>query len=131
MERVNSLVPSSGWFAVRCVFRNGWPEPAADQSEQDYEERITLWRANSAAEAIAKAEAEAESYAATIEEAPSEFLGLSQSYQLFDSPDMDGAEVFSLFRRSALDPDDYVSTFFATGEERIGESLETSPDTED
>ena len=109
---------SSGWFAVRCLFRNGWPAPAPDDPPgHHYEERITIWRANSADEAIAKAEAEAEDYAGAIIEAPSEFLGLSQSFELFDNPDMDGAEVFSLLRRSTLEPDDYLLTFFNTGEE--------------
>jgi hypothetical protein len=129
MEGVGSLVPSSGWFAVRCVFRNGWPTPAPDQTGHDYEERITIWRASSAEEAIAKAEAEAEAYAATIEEAPGEFLGLSQSYELFDNPETEGAEVFSLLRRSVLEPDDYLNAFFATGDERITESLDTPPTT--
>ena len=120
MKGVDPLVSSSGWFAVRCVFRNGWPEPAPDDPPgHDYEERITLWRADSADEAIAKAEAEAEAYASAIYEAPSEFLGLAQSYKLFDSPDVDGAEAFSLIRRSILEPDDYLTAFFNTGDERL------------
>ncbi len=68
---VDPIMASSGWFAVRCVFRKGWPEPAPnDPPGHNYEERITLWRAGSADEAIAKAEAEARNYASTIEEAP-------------------------------------------------------------
>jgi len=52
--------------------------------------------------AIPKAEAEAHDYAATIEEAPSEYRGQTQSYALVDTPTEDGAEVFSLIRDSYL-----------------------------
>ena len=124
MRNVDPLVPSSGWFAVRCVFRNGWPEPSPnDPPGHNYEERITLWRAASAEEAIAKAETEAEAYASTIEEAPGEFLGLAQSYELFDSPE-DGAEIFSLIRRSLLESDEYLTAFFDTGDERQAQSFD-------
>ncbi len=92
---VDPIVSSSGWFAVRCVFRSGWPEPAPnDPPRHNFEERITLWRASSAAEALAKAEAEAREYASIIEEAPCEYLDQAQSYELSDSPALDGAEVF-------------------------------------
>jgi hypothetical protein len=105
---------SSNWFAVRCVFATGWPPEARGET---YEERITLWQADSAEEAISRAEAEAEGYAAVILDSPDTYLGLAQSYHLFDGPG-DGAEVFSLMRRSQLGADDYLLTFFATGTER-------------
>lgn len=114
-----SSEPSSGWFAVRCLFRSNWPPPAKPFDGHCYEERITLWQAGSAQEAITKAEAEALDYAAVIEEAPSEYLGLAQSYALYDSPDHEGAEVFSLIRDSNLDPDSYIDTFFSTGREHL------------
>jgi hypothetical protein len=44
-----------GWFAVRCVFR-GTKELTL------YEERVTLWRADSFEDAIERAEAEADEY---------------------------------------------------------------------
>jgi hypothetical protein len=103
------------WYAVRCVFTVDWPPEAAGKT---YEERITLWLADSADEAIERAEAEAERYAAEIDDAPSTYLGLAQSFHLFDAP-ADGAEIFSLMRDSELPPDDYLSTFFATGSERL------------
>lgn len=93
------------WFAVRCIIR----QPARGV----YEERITLWRATSHEEAIARAEAEADDYAAEDGEA----VGVAQSFELFDEPG-DGAEVFSLMRTSDLGSDDYVSRFFDTGAER-------------
>lgn len=102
------------WYAVRCIFAVGWPPEAAGST---YEERITLWRASSADDAIARAETEALGYAATISESPSTYLGLAQSYHLLEEP-ADGAEVFSLMRTSDLDPPHYLDAFFDTGDER-------------
>lgn len=104
----------SGWYSVRCVFAVGWPPEAVGGT---YEERITLWRAASAEEAIARAETEAKEYAATIDDWPSTYTGLAQCYQLDDEPG-DGAEVFSLMRGSKLSTDDYLDRFFDTGSER-------------
>jgi len=102
----------TSWFAVRCVFRQGWPPDAA----RAYEERITLWQAVSADTAIERAEQEALEYAATIDDSPDEYLGLAQAYQLLDVPE-DGAEVFSLIRDSPLTPEDYLTSYFDTGTE--------------
>jgi hypothetical protein len=93
------------WYGVRCVFR--------DAGEGAYEERITLWRASSFDDAIARAEAEAREYVVAID---LEYVGLAQAFWLFDPPG-DGAEVFSLVRRSDLAPKDYIDTFFDTGTE--------------
>jgi len=98
--------------SVRCIFACGWP-PEEDAS---FEERVTLWRATSPDEAIRRAEDEAREYASTIEEAPGTYLGLAQAYRLVDQPG-DGAEVFSLIRRSELPADDYLDAFFDTGDE--------------
>lgn len=118
------LVPSSGWFAVRCLFRCGWPPADSADDSHRYEERITLWRAGDIDEAIVKAEAEARDYAAAIKEAPSEYLGLTQAYALFDAPEHDGAEVFSLIRDSQLDSSSYLDAFFDTGHERQREIID-------
>lgn len=101
------------WFSVRCVFASG--RPAAGDTGQ-YEERVTLWRAASLDDAIARAEEEAREYASTIEESPDTYLGLAQAYMLADEPG-DGAEVFSLIRRSELPHDEYLDAFFDTGDE--------------
>lgn len=100
---------TQSWFAVRCVF-GGDP-----QACNTYEERVTLWQARDFDEAIALAEAEAEDYARDLPD--TEYLGLAQSYQLFDEPGH-GAEVFSLPRDSPLGPDEYLTAFFSTGGER-------------
>jgi hypothetical protein len=99
-----------GWFSVRCVFRVG-----SDPESQLYEERLTLWRAEGFDQAIALAEAEALGYAA--EQPGMTFAGLAQAYRLFDEPGH-GAEVFSLIRESGLEPQDYLTRFFDTGQER-------------
>lgn len=107
----------SGWYSVRCVFRDEtgkpWGPPDLSSGESVYEERITLWRADSADEAIERAEEEAHEYASRLEV---EYLGIAQSYRLADEPG-EGADVFSLVRRSTLDPDPYLDTYFDTGSE--------------
>lgn len=105
-------LPSVDWYAVRCVFA---VLEAREDGVTTYEERVTLWHAHSHDEAIERAEADAEAYAADI--APATYLGLAQSYQLFEAPG-DGVEVFSLMRDSTLAADDYLNTFFDTGSER-------------
>lgn len=77
----------------------------------------TLRQATDADEAIAQAEAEALEYATMIEEAPTEYLGLAHAYALFDPPNQDGSEVFSLIRDSNLDAENYLDTLFDTGQE--------------
>jgi hypothetical protein len=109
------------WYAVRCIFRNAesrpWGPSDLEPGQYAYEERITLWRAESVEEAIARAETDAASYAAAIEGGDTEYVGLAQAYHMFVDPS-DGAEVFSLIRYSSLDPDDYLDHFFETGAER-------------
>lgn len=99
------------WYAVRSVIRLS--ETDGGDSRR-YEERITLLRTGSFEEAVERAEAEAIEYTADGGQYLIEF---GQVFHLFDEPG-DGAEVFSLIRDSALEPDEYVTTFFDTGRER-------------
>lgn len=102
-----------GWFTVRCVFR--W----VSWDQAPYEERITLWRATSLDDAIARAEREAREYA---EDTGVEYAGLAQAYELAAGDVLAaGAEVFSLLRDSELDSDTYLRTFFDTGDEHQSE----------
>jgi hypothetical protein len=96
------------WYTVRCLFGS----VAEDVSL--YEERLTLWQADSLDAAIAMAEAEAAAFAETIDV---EYLGLAQGYWL-SVPPRNGAEVYALCRESDLPPDDYLDQFFDTGGER-------------
>ncbi len=118
--QVNGMSESSasGWFCVRCIFR--WDAGGC------YEERLTLWRAESLSDAIRLAEAEAASYAGQFEDYPISYAGLAQAYALDGDP-APGAEVFSLLRDSNLERDDYLSAFFDTGQEHQStESADTS-----
>ena len=99
-------------FTVRCLFR--WPS-RGESTEVSYEERITLWAAGTADDAISMAEAEAKAYAAANDV---EFLNLCQSYAMPDEVSASGIEVFSLLRNSALKPGDYLRHHFITGDER-------------
>jgi hypothetical protein len=110
---------AGNWYAVRCVFRKGWYPGEVTRTpvgEYDYEERITLWSAPSMRVAIKRAEKEARRYASSIDEAPSRYLDFAQGFRLFDRP-QDGAEVFSLIRRSGLKQNRYLDSFFDTGTE--------------
>lgn len=98
-------------YSVRCIFR--WAPRQDQKAKYLYEERITLWQAESIDHAIELAEQEAEAYASEN----MEFLGYSQAYALFKSVPANGIEVFSLLRDSDLAPDKYIDTYFDTGRE--------------
>jgi hypothetical protein len=82
-----------------------------------YEERVTLWRADTFDDAIELAEAEATDYAAAL---GAEYCGFAQSFSLPETTPGHGSEVFSLMRVSGLDPDEYLTQFFDTGAELEG-----------
>ena len=101
------------WFGCRSIIR--WPDLPTDK--ESYEERITIWRADSPTDAMALAEAESAKYAAANK---LEDLGFTQVYEMITKA-ANGAEVFSLIRDSYLQPDEYLNSFIATGGEREGE----------
>src|SRR4051794_20996167 len=107
------------WYSVRCVMRTDTLEPGR------YEERITLWRADNFEEAVRLAEDDAREYAATLGDG-FEYLGLAQAYHLAGPPGH-GAEVFSLIRESALEPQAYLDAMFQTGTEYAGDIPEDEP----
>ncbi|MEV4251872.1 hypothetical protein AB0J52_01745 [Spirillospora sp. NPDC049652] len=106
----------AGWYGVRCLFR--WSQAAG----RPYEESVTVWRAASFEDGIAKAESEARERAALL---GGEYLGLAQAYLIGDEPLSNGTEVFSLMRVSTSEPDAYLTRFFDTGDERQGEIAST------
>ena len=81
-----------------------------------YEERITLWQAENIDQAIELAENEAAEYSDEF----CVFLGFSQAYAMFESFQANGIEVFSLLRESDMEPEQYLSSFFDSGFERLG-----------
>lgn len=101
------------WFGVRTVYQ--WVNDGC------FEERVTVWRAKSFAEAVQLAEAEAREY----ESASVMYLGLAQAYDSMvdDDPIEPSMEVFSLVRRSELPPDEYLTRYFDTGQE-LGSTVE-------
>jgi hypothetical protein len=102
----------SRWYAVRCLLHTRARESG---SSDYYEERITLWQADSFDQAIERAEVEARAYASDSDR--TKYIKLAQAYHLFGARPGDGSEVFSLLRDSPLSPDDYVRRFFDTGGE--------------
>jgi hypothetical protein len=100
----------SGWFGVRCLFDAG----PGDDGARRYEERVTVWAAESLDEAIERAEQEAATYAADID---GTYLALAQAYAMVEPP-AHGVEVFSLMRDSELPPSDYLDHYFDSGRER-------------
>jgi hypothetical protein len=104
------------WYTVRCILRDLDPQDAFEigPGEAAYEERITLWRANSLDHAIELAEADAIEYGDSVD---SEYLGIAQASACADEPGH-GVEVFALIRYSPLGPTEYLDHFFDTGRER-------------
>jgi len=102
---------TSSWYGVRCVFQHG----PVDAHATWFEERITVWRAASSAQAVTLATAEAAGYAAGLDDVVA--LDLVQAYALPEPPGH-GAEVFSLIRESGLPVAGYLERFFDTGRER-------------
>jgi pentatricopeptide repeat protein len=103
------------WHSVRCLFEvdSGRHE---DTDPRTYEERVTIWQADSFDAAIALAETEAAEYAETVN---CRYLGLAQAYAMEGEP-RHGAEVYSLMRDSDLPPHSYLDKFFDSGMERQG-----------
>ena len=100
-------------YGVRCLFRHA--SAGTKSTKPCYEERITLWRADSFADALLLAEAEGRDYAADVD---AEWCDVVQAYALSDNPGYQGAEVFSLMRDSDAPIDEYATSFFDTGHER-------------
>ncbi|GAA2606317.1 hypothetical protein SMC26_32045 [Actinomadura fulvescens] len=108
----------ASWYGVRCLLR--WEQAAG----RPYEESITIWRADSFDEAIVKAERAARESAALL---GGEYLGLAQAFFIGDDESItEGAEVFSLVRDNELEPEEYLTAFFATGDERQGDAKRIS-----
>ncbi len=98
-----------GWYAVRRVVL--WAE------RDSYEERITLWRAGSAAQAVHDSAVESRQYALELV-GDGVDLGLAQCHHLGAVRPSHGDEIFAYARSSALDPPEYLDAFFDTGDER-------------
>jgi hypothetical protein len=105
---------SEPWYAVKCLFHH--PGRKADDEEYLYEERITLWKANSFEEAHKLAEEEAKQYAADDN---CVFIKSTDSFHLFDEEIKEGVEIYSTMRGSNMQPSAYFKTFCVTARDRI------------
>jgi hypothetical protein len=126
-----------GWYGVRHVI--SWGGRVEDGNS--YEERVTLWRADSFEDAIHRAETEAAEHVEILGDG--EVLDVFQTYLVTDDAGSakasvaegvtaagerdgvilegeSGLEVFSLIRESDLSPKEYVDRFFDTGTEHQG-----------
>jgi len=101
-------------YGTRCII--DWTPESINSKKFLYEERITVWRANTIDEAIDKAEVEVREYCRRNGEMV--YSGLCQAYWMFDQIESDGIEVFSLLRESDLACCEYLDQFFSTEDER-------------
>lgn len=100
------------WYGVRTLYRHDG-RPAPDGSLM-YEERIVLFHAEDAEEALSLAEHEASEYA---DDPEIHYLGFAQCY-LCDGRPGASFEAFSLMRENPLPPEAYIEGYFHTGREK-------------
>jgi hypothetical protein len=81
-----------------------------------YEERVVVLLATNREEAIAKAEAEADRYAARWADA--KYLGYVVVYDMTEPGIQDGTEVFSLMRQTDLSSQAFLDRYHDTESER-------------
>ena len=110
-------------FSVRTIvdWSNTHYNKEDSRSKYLYEERITIWKATTAEEAIEYAEMSDKNYCEGSEMRIVEF---AQSYVVDEEEIADlkqGAEVYSLLRGSDLEVEDYIDAFFDTGLEKQGQ----------
>jgi hypothetical protein len=119
------------WYGVRHVVEWGGVD---EEGRYTYEERLTIWNAESFEDAISHAEREAAAYVTELVN-DGEVLDLWQAFQIFQTEPEDrdetdpaplssgsGVEVFSLIRDSDLEPTEYLDRFFDTGTEHQAKS---------
>ena len=81
-------------YSVRCLFKWEITPDMDDMSKKFlYEERITVWDADSFDKAVTAAEAEAHQYA---EDNEAEYLEFAQAFQIYGTIQENGLEYFSL-----------------------------------
>jgi len=103
------------WFGVKCLFLHAGLSDDEGMPFQAYEERVVLVRALDFDWAIKRAEKEAETYASQCGNC--EYLGFANCFDLLETEIGEFTEVYSLMRKSTLEPDAYLTRFYDTGEE--------------
>ena len=110
---MNEVMKKDDYYAVRCLFSHPTRERIKNQNL--YEERITIWEAQTWEEAYKMAELEAKNYA---KEADAIFIEATDSFKLFDNKFNSGLEVWSTMRDSKVSNAEYISNYINTGKER-------------
>jgi hypothetical protein len=101
------------WYSVKCIFRHD--DLSRNEDEVVYEERIIVLKARNLDEAIALGEAEAKAYASG--DGTTRFTGFVSAFHLFVTELAEGAEIYSLMRRSSLDIDPFLDHYYDDGTE--------------
>jgi len=99
------------WYSAKCLFLHR--DFSKRQKKPCSEERITLVRARSFAEAIRKGESEARRYAKPPLSV--EYLGFITVYELFDKVMRDGAEVYSILRSIKVPKARFITRYYDDG----------------
>src|SRR5260370_2205012 len=98
---------SKSWYSAQSVFLHS---DKGHGTEQMYEERIVLLRADSVEAAIEQAEKEAEEYCRHLDGC--KYVGYVNVFAIYDDKLSDGAEIFSSMQRSDLRPKKYLDLFY-------------------
>lgn len=112
--------PQGRWFGAKCLFVHRGLSVEEDSRTLTYEERVVLVKALDFNWAIRKAERDATAYASKAGDC--KYLKFVDCFDILENEVAEFTEVYSLMRKSNLDPDRYVSQFYATGEECTTES---------
>lgn len=109
-----SMKNTEPWYGVRLIYHH------KNDLCNAYEEQIVIVRAESFAEAIEQAEILAEEYQSET----TVYTGHAMCFHIFDKSEerlSHGTEVFSLIRKSDLEPSEYINRYYDTGTECAGE----------
>jgi len=101
------------WYSVKCIFRH--EDISQNEDEVVYEERIIVLKANNLDHAIALGEAEATTYAG--DDGAIRYTGLINAFHMFVPELAEGAEVYSVMRRSTLDTGPFLNHYYDDGTE--------------
>ncbi len=102
------------WFGVRSVYCSRCVDP---EHAFSYEERVLVFLADSFESAIKLAEHESQQYVGTSESIALDYFN---AFEIIDDQIQNGTEVYSLIRDSNLASEEYIDSYFDTGDERSG-----------
>jgi hypothetical protein len=97
----------STWFGAKCIFH-------FDELDT-FEERIIILRASSLDNAIELAEQEACAYESKDDRCS--YTGFVNVYKMYDEELKEGAEVYSIMRKSKLSDDEFLDKYYDDGSE--------------